>query len=215
MIMDENETKIRNAARSREYYARKKAEGNPRKFPKTGVCSSCGSPVYVCWSSAPVDRQKCQPCRRANPSVKTPRPPLSCSDCSTQTDVTGRRIPLCPACRGVRAEAARAKSRVANKAWSERPENKITRSRQYRDKCRRRRALKLSRDSDRYTTEEIAERDGSRCGICKGPVDMSLSGRDEQGPTIDHITALANGGHDTLDNVQLAHRACNTAKGDR
>lgn len=33
-------------------------------------------------------------------------------------------------------------------------------------------------------------------------------------PTVDHITALANGGGHTWDNVQLAHAICNSYKRD-
>lgn len=53
------------------------------------------------------------------------------------------------------------------------------------------------------------------CGICREPVDMRLSGRAQLGPSVDHVRPYARGGIDPLDvtNWQLAHRACNAAKG--
>jgi hypothetical protein len=53
------------------------------------------------------------------------------------------------------------------------------------------------------------------CGICTEPVDMRLSGRHQLGPSVDHVRPYARGGIDPLDvtNWQLAHRACNSAKG--
>lgn len=64
-----------------------------------------------------------------------------------------------------------------------------------------------------YTTEQVAERDEFVCQICYTDVDMSRSGHDLHGPTIDHVYPLVHGGTDTLDNVQLAHRVCNLRKG--
>lgn len=56
----------------------------------------------------------------------------------------------------------------------------------------------------------------SVCGICGKPVDKTLKYPDPMSPTIDHIIPLARGGHPAdLDNLQLAHRACNRAKSDK
>jgi 5-methylcytosine-specific restriction endonuclease McrA len=44
---------------------------------------------------------------------------------------------------------------------------------------------------------------------------MGLSGLDDWGPTIDHVIPLVKGGPDTRNNVQLAHRTCNVAKGSK
>jgi 5-methylcytosine-specific restriction endonuclease McrA len=82
-----------------------------------------------------------------------------------------------------------------------------------RAKNRTRRARLRGVESEPYTLIEIAERDGFVCQLCRGPVDMTLSGRMKWGPTIDHRIALANGGDDTRSNAQLAHRVCNLSKG--
>lgn len=57
-------------------------------------------------------------------------------------------------------------------------------------------------------------RDGIECAICGEPLDRHL--RDPQHPryvTFDHIVPRAAGGVDRLDNLRLAHRSCNTARG--
>lgn len=93
--------------------------------------------------------------------------------------------------------------------------SKVDRAMTYRDHCRRRRALKRGALSEPYTTEEIAERDGFICGLCSEPVVMSTPYPDPWSPSIDHIRPLSRGGDDTKANVQLAHRFCNTSKGNR
>ena len=70
---------------------------------------------------------------------------------------------------------------------------------------------------------DIAARDHMRCQICGCVVDENDKWKNEHGrwcfgrlyPTIDHIVALANGGTDTYDNVQLACKHCNSKKQDK
>ena len=65
---------------------------------------------------------------------------------------------------------------------------------------------------------KVYKRDAGICQICGLPVDWSDN--EFNGivgayyPTVDHITALANGGGHTWDNVQLAHFMCNSEKRD-
>ncbi|MBI2287898.1 MAG: HNH endonuclease [Chloroflexi bacterium] len=47
-----------------------------------------------------------------------------------------------------------------------------------------------------------------RCGLCGQPLRLGEA-------TIDHIIPKSKGGPDRLDNLQLAHEACNIEKGDR
>ena len=54
------------------------------------------------------------------------------------------------------------------------------------------------------------------CGICGKPVDKTLKPPHPMSATVDHIIPIAKGGHPCdLDNLQLAHRSCNRAKGDK
>jgi hypothetical protein len=67
--------------------------------------------------------------------------------------------------------------------------------------------------TERISRQVVFERDGWTCQLCGDAVDSRLSGRDEDGPTLDHIFPLSKGGEHTYANVQLAHKRCNTAKG--
>ena len=72
--------------------------------------------------------------------------------------------------------------------------------------------------------EEIAERDGWRCWLCDEPVDPDRSANDDRGPSVDARMTdrkakakgkKANRTRDSADVPErLAHRACNTKKGD-
>lgn len=67
----------------------------------------------------------------------------------------------------------------------------------------------------RRTRLLLAERDGTGCGRCGQPIDLSLSGAVPLGPTIGHRSPASRGGSDYLDNLQLEHRRCNLAAGAR
>lgn len=66
---------------------------------------------------------------------------------------------------------------------------------------------------------QIAERDGSKCNICGRKVDMTLSGNAKWGPTIDHLIPVkpksGPAGTNDPENLALAHRYCNTSRGNR
>jgi endogenous inhibitor of DNA gyrase (YacG/DUF329 family) len=62
---------------------------------------------------------------------------------------------------------------------------------------------------------DLAARDGTLCHICRKRVDMALSGMAKQGPTIEHITPVSLGGTNDPSNLALAHRHCNTSRGNR
>jgi hypothetical protein len=75
------------------------------------------------------------------------------------------------------------------------------------------------RDYAKYkmSARELAERDGTDCGICHQPVDMTLI-RAVDGldcPSVDHILPRSRGGSHEPENLQLAHLRCNMLKSDR
>lgn len=65
---------------------------------------------------------------------------------------------------------------------------------------------KASRANNRAKLELLL-RDGRRCAICG----RKIKKLDDL--TVDHIVPLAKGGKNVLENYQLAHKACNEAKG--
>ena len=68
----------------------------------------------------------------------------------------------------------------------------------------------------KMSARELAERDGTDCGICGQAVDMTLRRSDGLDcPSVDHIVPRSHGGSHDPDNLQLAHLRCNMAKSDR
>ena len=54
------------------------------------------------------------------------------------------------------------------------------------------------------------------CGICGKPVEFGMKYPHPLSPCIDHIIPVAKGGHPSdLENLQLAHWACNRQKSDK
>ena len=73
------------------------------------------------------------------------------------------------------------------------------------------------------TLEKLYKRDNGICKICGHKCDYTDYYIDENGtyiagnnyPSIDHIKPISKGGCHTWENVQLAHRICNTIKNDK
>jgi hypothetical protein len=74
---------------------------------------------------------------------------------------------------------------------------------------RRRERFRANGPVERYTVEEIGDRDGWVCGICKLPIDPELRRPDPRSRSIDHVLAGVHGGSDTRDNVRITHLDCN------
>lgn len=80
----------------------------------------------------------------------------------------------------------------------------------------RRRMLKQQADQgERFAPDDVYERDGWTCGLCRQPVDPELPWPHPMSASVDHILPLSQGGSHTLANVQCAHLSCNSRKADR
>ncbi|AHB79636.1 HNH endonuclease [Mycobacterium phage Validus] len=53
------------------------------------------------------------------------------------------------------------------------------------------------------------------CAVCGDPIDYDAPHDHPLSFQVDHITPLARGGTDTLDNTQPVHRKCNRDKSDK
>lgn len=62
---------------------------------------------------------------------------------------------------------------------------------------------------------ELADRDGTQCGICSTNVDMTLVFPNTMRASVDHIQPVACGGTNDPENLQLAHLHCNFIKSSR
>lgn len=143
----------------------------------------------------------------------------------TKSDPTSRRRSACRQCANAQDRQRRAapgekdKRREYNRqrydresqvarvyAW--RAANPETAKRIQRNAQARRRARLRGVANEHIDYLELFERDGGRCGICHLKVTLDDG-------SIDHVIPLSHGGDHTYTNVQLAHKSCNYAKGNR
>ena len=83
------------------------------------------------------------------------------------------------------------------------------------------RSIKYGTDFDKSVNlDDLIKRNGLRCALCGEMCDtndkQTINGIVICGnnyPSIDHIKPMSKGGSHTWDNVQVAHRICNTLKG--
>lgn len=79
-----------------------------------------------------------------------------------------------------------------------------------------RRAIKLGLPAERgITLKKLIERDGLFCRVCGVICIYGGDPKSDLYPSIDHIVPINKGGGHTWDNVQVAHRICNSVKSDR
>lgn len=118
--------------------------------------------------------------------------------------IGGIRHLACIGC-GVPVEAATKATRIACTDCR----YELTRSTNRRKYLARRRGVVAG---ERYRTDEIGDRDGWRCHLCRKPVDRSLRFPKLMSPTVDHLVPIADGGLDVRTNVALAHLICNVRR---
>ena len=62
---------------------------------------------------------------------------------------------------------------------------------------------------------QVFERDNYTCQLCHHPVDTDAHWNTDWYPSLDHILPLASGGVPSMENLQTAHRICNSIKGNK
>lgn len=189
---------------------KQRAHGDPnidrRLSPKKvdAKCQACGD-AFLTARGAAYCGDTCA--RRAkNGWTKT----AACSECGVE--FTRKSRSTSPCCSDeCRTERLRRLIRAKNEERKKTVE--------YHEKRRlaqqRRRARQRSLPTEDFSFDEIASRDGWRCGLCNDPVDRALRYPDPKSPSLDHVIPLAKGGGHTRGNAQLAHLRCNIAKGAR
>lgn len=97
--------------------------------------------------------------------------------------------------------------------------------------CSKKCSCKVTRIRKRYegitidkdiTVQKLAKRDHDKCQLCGLPVDWNDKYKTDKTiicgdmyPSIDHIIPISSGGLHAWNNVQLAHRICNTRKSNK
>jgi 5-methylcytosine-specific restriction endonuclease McrA len=61
---------------------------------------------------------------------------------------------------------------------------------------------------------QLRARDGDVCHLCRGHLDFRAAEDDPWMPTLDHVVPVSQGGTNALSNLRLAHRCCNSERGN-
>lgn len=128
-----------------------------------------------------------------------------------QQDFSQTELLLCPVCNGPIFDGRKYCSARCRNAWNNARSKDV-------------RILKMSdAKRDKITLKALYERKGGVCYICGGSCDYSdfevrpdgtfIAGNHY--PSIEHLVPLSKGGLHTWANVDLAHRICNTLKGNQ
>lgn len=163
------------------------------------ICPGCGvdKPLPEYGAST---RERCLACvaerarqrRAVRPDPPRPKHPAVCEHCGAAFMADKRRWRYCsPEC---------------------------TKARQYRDNWKNvahRRIKERGVVVERFTREDIFERDGWVCQICHDPIDPAAKWPDTRCASIDHIIPISKDGEHSRANVQAAHLRCNLSKGAR
>lgn len=172
----------------------------------------------------PVQRWTCEICGvESERPAQEGRPPTVCSRACFEERARRRAKGWAEQNPGRVAEQPSRQSdaqRAANQAYyAANREREIQRSLAYargpgRDGKRARDAARfaLTRGAptaELFTLDEIFERDGGVCHLCALPVDR------DRDATVDHLIPVTRGGPHTRANAKLAHRGCNSRKGNR
>ena len=99
-------------------------------------------------------------------------------------------------------------------AWSllDPDERRAEQRRALRRRQNRRRAERLRSNGprERFTLEQVGDRDGWICAICRTSASKTFRSPHPCSASVHHVIEVVEGGTDTLDNVVLAHRFCNS-----
>lgn len=175
-------------------------------------CVSCGERYPGHYTS----RRLCPSC---TPIALGPVPARRC--CAWCGRSVGVRVKYCARCREFNFESrrrrqtnitipdcARCGRAYVRKPWQTEFCSRVCATRAARSRLRQNRRT-VERSGEKFTTREIAERDGWRCHLCSKQVpDQPYAARDED-PTLDHLVPVSDGGLHVRTNVRLAHNRCN------
>lgn len=194
---------------------------------KRAQCAGCGVDVWRSSTSAAV--QYCMSCRRKHGTAARYKAGCRCSECKAYNNARARRL------RKVRAEAGKPITRptvrrsceTCNLEFDARLDRvRLGKGRFCSVRCMditvngvdtsdvgwsRRARFRLSP----VVRLSVYERDRWICQLCMEPVDVGADPNSDLYPSVDHVVPRALGGSDEFENLQCAHRVCNSKKGAR
>jgi len=198
------------------------------------TCRKCGTPFSQKYILGRPRLYCSEKCREAMAGVKRRKPQESdkCCECSQSFDAARSDQKFCSTKCARKAQARKQRiernqgfdgSRACLDCGERFDIDRPKSMRKYCAECRRRRKQDTdSRKSQKrraagepVALSEVLAVRGQRCHICHRKIDLTLSGRDAMGPTVDHILPVSMGGTNDLANLNIAHRVCNTRRGNR
>jgi 5-methylcytosine-specific restriction endonuclease McrA len=163
-------------------------------------CKECGYIRTRGRNKIFIDNIACPKCKNNRKNMKM----HNCIECGKEFLQWSEQQVLCKECHEVQERRKRtSKSKVYKR-------------------LRESRALKNGKVDYSITLTRLIERDNHICKLCNRKVneedytyvnDVFIAGNDY--PSIDHIVPLSKGGVHQWNNVQLAHRICNSIKNDK
>lgn len=188
-------------------------------------CASCGRLMWRGKGVLPAGKARCRQCRAAEQkkhgTATRYKAGCRCADCRE-----AKRVEMAEYVAMVRErDGVTPTQKIRPRSTEIRPcavcsepvTGKIASNRPMHNACRPSKfwanAIQIS-DRDRLA---IYERDGWICQLCNEPVDRSLNYQDRWAATLDHVMprSLTLFSDDSPENLRLAHRACNSARGNR
>lgn len=191
-----------------------KRYGNPiashERFKVNGIrkqirrCLVCSNLIPDTFGSIVVCSDRCLHLRRKNKS-----PIRTCSMCGVKFESKDGKLSCSDIC-------AQNRLLVARRKWHEtQRDNNHAYQQRRRMAQQRRRAKTAALPVEKFSFNQLVDRDGWRCAICGGELDRYKKNPDPLAATIDHIRPISKGGAHIFSNVQLAHRICNARKSDK
>lgn len=186
----------------KEFTPEKRA-GRPRKYCTNECCYDAEKQKKRIIYTGKRETN-CLRCGKPLPKYKTRFCSTACSRGS------GEQVKTCIVC-GKEFTTTRSRTLTCSELCSKRNyySKKVGKTERYKD---------ITIDKD-ISIAKLAIRDGGICQICKKPVQWDdkreINGRVLAGnyyPSVDHIKPISRGGLHSWDNIQLAHRICNSLK---
>lgn len=184
------------------------------------ACVSCGAPTGWAATDKRAESAMCRECFLGHQALGSEGKPTECAFCGDpfrsqrrSAKRGGGWIRCCSKSCARKLEIREGRHPImAGRLRDENPDWKRDKG----AKTRRARRAKLAKvEREVYSLDEIAERDGFRCGLCHRKVNMELRWPHKRSASVDHLVPISWGGNDVRSNVQLAHLGCNLDKGAR
>jgi 5-methylcytosine-specific restriction endonuclease McrA len=164
---------------------------------------------------------------------KVQQPTIVCAQCGTpHTRRRAGSIYCSKACATKASSIRRADHRreAARKWHQEHAEQAHAKAKKYRQANRDKEAERVRRWQQTPKGRARAELEGNAtpefieakwdasdktCCLCGQPIDDTLPGTHRMGRTLEHLTPLSRGGRNDIDNLDFAHRSCNSSKKEK